>query len=102
MTYYTYIYIPIWLDLLFVTTVAYASSNANLHSNMVRFIIVSRYTIAFINKMIYIPIWLDLLFAIAFPIFSLFLNLHSNMVRFIINIPFADSLDICEFTFQYG
>ena len=53
---------------------------------MVRFIIVSRYTIDFINKMIYIPIWLDLLSKIALSKVIKYLNLHSNMVRFIIKL----------------
>ena len=77
------IYIPIWLDLLFFEKYRNNLSNNNLHSNMVRFIIVvqlvslkSRQKFTFQygqiyyeaeqkwfknRKEIYIPIWLDLL-----------------------------------------
>ena len=36
------IYIPIWLDLLYLVTRDYACDRINLHSNMVRFIIYER------------------------------------------------------------
>ena len=55
------IYIPIWLDLLYCIINASAFSSFYLHSNMVRFIIETKY-------ITHLKI----------------LNLHSNMVRFII------------------
>ena len=55
------IYIPIWLDLLSTAIVSLITNFENLHSNMVRFImILTRITLGKALK-IYIPIWLDLL-----------------------------------------
>ena len=78
------IYIPIWLDLLSFFECLMGSIQANLHSNMVRFII-KRYGFKYSpNRHIYIPIWLDLLLQNKIAYRRKILNLHSNMVRFII------------------
>ena len=73
------IYIPIWLDLLYIQHSQIRIYKNHLHSNMVRFIILVS---DFMGRK------LD--------------NLHSNMVRFIIdansNSPKVES----KFTFQYG
>ena len=77
------IYIPIWLDLLYSKRILLSTRIQNLHSNMVRFIIISyliqssairQFTFQYgqiyyqflvwhnnIVNAIYIPIWLDLL-----------------------------------------
>ena len=55
------IYIPIWLDLLFVIGKLDKDIIRDLHSNMVRFIIwFKEFMDSDVDK-IYIPIWLDLL-----------------------------------------
>ena len=78
------IYIPIWLDLLLENTRYLKKTHQDLHSNMVRFIILFFYLMLASISQIYIPIWLDLLllYKVAYP--RKLLNLHSNMVRFII------------------
>ena len=58
----TYIYIPIWLDLLFFILNPPLFLACYLHSNMVRFIMVLGAKNYKLQKEIYIPIWLDLLF----------------------------------------
>ena len=78
------IYIPIWLDLLYDKDLWKRLENENLHSNMVRFIIIIFFSIHFIINQIYIPIWLDLLFFFKKVLDKIYFNLHSNMVRFII------------------
>ena len=56
-----HIYIPIWLDLLFVIGKLDKDIIRDLHSNMVRFIIwFKEFMDSDVDK-IYIPIWLDLL-----------------------------------------
>ena len=55
------IYIPIWLDLLFVLVLFFAPTRRHLHSNMVRFIIKKWRSESSRQSVIYIPIWLDLL-----------------------------------------
>ena len=55
------IYIPIWLDLLFIEYEVDGIPITNLHSNMVRFIIFSFPNHLYLHIKIYIPIWLDLL-----------------------------------------
>ena len=104
------IYIPIWLDLLLVFESPLILRIHNLHSNMVRFIIIYKIdlpplTLKFTFQYgqiyyifvwfvicnivgIYIPIWLDLLFVSNRRIFFYKHHLHSNMVRFIIYINF--------------
>ena len=96
----------------------------NLHSNMVRFIILaipnfitntvlftfqygqiyyilSRHSLS-IKAIIYIPIWLDLLF-VSYSKYNVHVvNLHSNMVRFIIYKSIESSPPKIKFTFQYG
>ena len=84
------------------------NTEAYLHSNMVRFIIMqgdlkieiaSPFTFQYgqiyyvakekkeiKNMPIYIPIWLDLLLCLRRLLYQLILHLHSNMVRFIIKI----------------
>ena len=57
------IYIPIWLDLLSKREGLIDSQTANLHSNMVRFIIEVTFLSEKLGFIIYIPIWLDLLCA---------------------------------------
>ena len=100
------IYIPIWLDLLFLYMLLVLLLVANLHSNMVRFIMnrlmaagdgAEAFTFQYgqiyyeaeqkwfrTKKAIYIPIWLDLLLLKLYNIYKKDINLHSNMVRFII------------------
>ena len=56
------IYIPIWLDLLYTSAGDNRVVQPDLHSNMVRFIIVTFQKDAEKINAIYIPIWLDLLF----------------------------------------
>ena len=55
------IYIPIWLDLLYITEKKIILLYAYLHSNMVRFIIKDSERLYNESNNIYIPIWLDLL-----------------------------------------
>ena len=55
------IYIPIWLDLLFLLRKKKRPPKLYLHSNMVRFIIILLTTLSSLLTIIYIPIWLDLL-----------------------------------------
>ena len=55
------IYIPIWLDLLYLLVINLLPSSFHLHSNMVRFIIGDRINASNKRYSIYIPIWLDLL-----------------------------------------
>ena len=118
------IYIPIWLDLLYTPPYIFCISSADLHSNMVRFIIITHsfftlitspftfqygqiyYYIAFYYSSppfrIYIPIWLDLLLVFIFQFCFFVCYLHSNMVRFIINLNTVFQNVTVEFTFQYG
>ena len=67
---------------------------ANLHSNMVRFIILLPVTASLNKSLIYIPIWLDLLLKSLSVIVSEYSDLHSNMVRFIIFFIFLNSPSI--------
>ena len=55
------IYIPIWLDLLYGMKMADDYATQDLHSNMVRFIIIKASLEGTVYYDIYIPIWLDLL-----------------------------------------
>ena len=75
----TLIYIPIWLDLLYISP----ASAVNTCS-------------------IYIPIWLDLLSKNENKTDYNETNLHSNMVRFIILNRGRPHYHILIFTFQYG
>ena len=118
------IYIPIWLDLLYIYKSRSFNNKWYLHSNMVRFIIQvlgepmgipitftfqygqiyyqENWNKQFEYTKIYIPIWLDLLFRTESDIAKPHWNLHSNMVRFIIAIiNFIKKLKT-KFTFQYG
>ena len=56
------IYIPLWLDLLCKSKLSTNNCLSDLHSTMVRFIIITRRGLRRIWKLIYIPLWLDLLF----------------------------------------
>ena len=118
------IYIPIWLDLLFYSTMLIPGDVINLHSNMVRFIMPSFSVVPlsleiftfqygqiyyilfsfsyFFFYFIYIPIWLDLLFYCLRIIVLQHIYLHSNMVRFIIITPDKYYIESFKFTFQYG
>ena len=58
------IYIPIWLDLLYFNSLITTITSADLHSNMVRFIISCLSSESSHAAYIYIPIWLDLLSAL--------------------------------------
>ena len=100
------IYIPIWLDLLCTGSVKWTGLFNDLHSNMVRFIMITLtddnyylkkftfqygqiyYSLEYLKydemKKIYIPIWLDLLYLLDFLKSPRVCHLHSNMVRFII------------------
>ena len=96
------IYIPIWLDLLFPLFFKPQFANPDLHSNMVRFIIItspgiksSEYTFTFQYGQIYYDAGgADLIKANYY--------LHSNMVRFIISETVPSSFSVQTFTFQYG
>ena len=105
------IYIPIWLDLLFIIAPTFQGGATDLHSNMVRFIIIYDFPFPILNHLftfqygqiyypfdffrmesdivIYIPIWLDLLFPMIYSFNFILQYLHSNMVRFIIHWLFA-------------
>ena len=119
------IYIPIWLDLLYSKAkrqqtqirrftfqygqIYYLPANrrsaiqlVNLHSNMVRFIIISNKYFRHIMEYIYIPIWLDLLLLRIDQILLSHHHLHSNMVRFIIRSELMAAEAFNRFTFQYG
>ena len=118
------IYIPIWLDLLSIYQNQKLKNKINLHSNMVRFIImivrgaqfaISKFTFQYgqiyykrfnsfssLLNNIYIPIWLDLLYNYKFKLFITLTNLHSNMVRFIIKAESEKVSKELKFTFQYG
>ena len=76
---FIYIYIPLWLDLLCVLNVRPITYNGDLHSTMVRFIIL----------------------LISFTI-NIIAYLHSTMVRFIMKNAQALSLMGIKFTFHYG
>ena len=96
------IYIPIWLDLLYLLYFLPLSVLSHLHSNMVRFIIPNAHTVNALLSSIYIPIWLDLLFLLYLLASLRYPYLHSNMVRFII-LTLSKSSPFQEpFTFQYG
>ena len=73
------IYIPLWLDLLFLKMKKLMYNKKDLHSTMVRFIICSE-----------------------LQFFSCFEHLHSTMVRFIIGITPKKINEFVKFTFQYG
>ena len=112
------IYIPIWLDLLFRLEEITFVQHRHLHSNMVRFIIITspginiiEYIFTFqygqiyyvflivyywLSFVIYIPIWLDLLLLICMSFDFPNNNLHSNMVRFIILLDFLKSPINCH------
>ena len=77
---FLYIYIPIWLDLLYILYNFSSNNTHDLHSNMVRFIMKSGKNLQ------------D----------ALQLNLHSNMVRFIIGREAGKTFKQLSFTFQYG
>ena len=118
------LYIPIWLDLLYLLCVNQNRSKQHLHSNMVRFIIYRYGRRVSESNEFYIPIWLDLLYNInknrldriiilhsnmvRFIIWKRLFNegshwlLHSNMVRFIISAAPIPVILIANFTFQYG
>ena len=100
------IYIPLWLDLLLVAHSVRQGQQQDLHSTMVRFIIIlgdlqepgswkftfhygqiyySEFSLsAPLSKLIYIPLWLDLLSIVIFFVDCSPTDLHSTMVRFII------------------
>ena len=79
------IYIPIWLDLLWPAYNSEFIEVKDLHSNMVRFIIIRIFPYPSQISSIYIPIWLDLLFELITCELAPEPDLHSNMVRFIIS-----------------
>ena len=75
---------------------------ADLHSNMVRFIICCFCLSRQWKCYIYIPIWLDLLCHVAYCFVKCVCYLHSNMVRFIIDYFTTSLPKQVLFTFQYG
>ena len=83
MFFISFIYIPIWLDLLCVYSMSFVFLTNYLHSNMVRFIMDLKPTKIANGNFIYIPIWLDLLYSLYSPLPIFASHLHSNMVRFI-------------------
>ena len=96
------IYIPLWLDLLLIFPETPSIPYPNLHSTMVRFIIMLSFLQLHFDFLIYIPLWLDLLLH-QFHIYAeLFCNLHSTMVRFIILSWSCFVGNIPSFTFHYG
>ena len=96
------IYIPIWLDLLFLLLTHNSSAPQifTFQYGQIYYCVlhacVREYT------KIYIPIWLDLLFLLRKNLYYSHNDLHSNMVRFIILFYFYFSLIFFLFTFQYG
>ena len=74
----------------------------DLHSNMVRFIMISHEQNIIYEKDIYIPIWLDLLSDLEKAGMNRLMDLHSNMVRFIISHHTGGVPSKVLFTFQYG
>ena len=98
----TYIYIPLWLDLLFFFLLDMQDIFDNLHSTMIRFIMRAIFYRIFYQLDIYIPLWLDLLFRTESDIEALHLNLHSTMVRFIIDTTCGQTPKTKLFTFHYG
>ena len=102
------IYIPIWLDLLWLKASATPQVPEDLHSTMVRFIIRWRKSYRYSHhlftfhygqiyyfdfrllygkrELIYIPLWLDLLSTCAHDDKRVAVNLHSTMVRFIMKL----------------
>ena len=118
------IYIPIWLDLLFLNFFMNEHIAFNLHSNMVRFIINMNMLEMALNTaftfqygQIYYQLLAEILEAVLIHLHSnmvrfiissilsksnIVLNLHSNMVRFIINNERRNPYGNYKFTFQYG
>ena len=98
----SYIYIPIWLDLLSKTNQKKRLGALDLHSNMVRFIIKLMYikpntTYGFTfqyGQIYYLPVLVLLINKLRY--------LHSNMVRFIIQEIITAFTSAIAFTFQYG
>ena len=106
-----YIYIPLWLDLLYIETYYKEQEKSYLHSTMVRFIIVyydnfKTYMLRFTfhygqiyysvedtrrrqSYEIYIPLWLDLLSIQTAQDLLARKNLHSTMVRFIMIMKYG-------------
>ena len=119
-----FIYIPIWLDLLFLQNYSCMLMIYYLHSNMVRFIMhflslrvyygkiftfqygqiyyLDRLVADTNQNIIYIPIWLDLLSITRNKKYNFVFHLHSNMVRFIIHHTGGVPSKVFGFTFQYG
>ena len=105
------IYIPLWLDLLYMRDNLRTFLTINLHSTMVRFIIVyydnfKTYMLRFTfhygqiyysvedtrrrqSYEIYIPLWLDLLSIQTAQDLLARKNLHSTMVRFIMIMKYG-------------
>ena len=112
------IYIPLWLDLLFLFAQVQKVFYIYLHSTMVRFIISKDFIISCIMKkftfhygqiyyvddtiersqflVIYIPLWLDLLFKNRFLRIHDERDLHSTMVRFIMSSRAIAFEELCE------
>ena len=78
------IYIPLWLDLLFVSGIAPIPSLFAFTFHYGQIYYERCQDSKFQRKVIYIPLWLDLLQLKQFKKIIRFLDLHSTMVRFII------------------
>ena len=80
------IYIPIWLDLLFITSPGINSIEYIFTFQYGQIYYLCCQFSSFYDFPIYIPIWLDLLYFLLLLSFLMLVHLHSNMVRFIIRI----------------
>ena len=96
------IYIPLWLDLLFVSAIGVKIYDYlfTFHYGQIYYIIVIYMNYS--KREIYIPLWLDLLQIYLIDVANNDKDLHSTMVRFIIEdfIAFQKSKNL--FTFHYG
>ena len=96
------IYIPIWLDLLYLLRILINHFIPNLHSNMVRFIIFTRRSSSPFQLPFTFQYGQIYYFNFLFYSMSTIEYLHSNMVRFIIGSDWDNKKSKEEFTFQYG
>ena len=96
------IYIPIWLDLLYSDYFKDIQVRNDLHSNMVRFIMIE--LIAYANNIFQFTFQYGQIYYLSnCQLFLVvYLYLHSNMVRFIIFFILYITNQKIKFTFQYG
>ena len=96
------IYIPIWLDLLFLKNDSFICIFGRFTFQYGQIYYRNRNSADSVIVRIYIPIWLDLLYYFMNCNCIIISNLHSNMVRFIIRNMLMIMLLSNTFTFQYG